>query len=163
MKFISAVNGLRIDVFCFICCLFINMDQYLFTIFISQLSIMCQKFVISDWVFSCIQYILLWLELRFCWRGVTVLLNPLSAGSVTLATNALAAIVGMLYSYFCLHCIVVTVASVPFTSQVSVSTFLTLLVFKGSDFSVICVLWREFDTLSASVCRCDLAVSPTQM
>ena len=68
-QLVATFNSLRIDVFCFVVVCFINIwISICFTIFISQLSIIIKKFVISDRVFLCIQYILLWLELRFSWR-----------------------------------------------------------------------------------------------
>ena len=146
-----AVNSLGIDVFCFVVVSFINIwISICFTIFISQLSIIIKKFVISDWVFSCIQYILLWLELRFCWRSYCIVKLFVSWFSYVSNQCFSCTVVRYCYSYFCLHSIVSdsSVCTFNLCYRVSVSTFLTLLVFKGSDFftSFICVLyWREFN------------------
>ena len=62
------------------------------------------------------------------------------------------------YSYFCLHSIVSDscVCTFHLCYRVCVSTFLTLLVFKGSDFftSFICVLYRREFNLTICIVGC---------
>ena len=147
----STLNSLGIDVFCFV----IWSSIYIwicicFTIFISQLCIIIEKLVISNWELSCIQYILLWLELRLFWRSHSVIELFVSWFSYVSNQCFCCSVVWYCYSYFCLHSIVSDscVCTFHLCYRVSVSTFLILLVFKGSDFftSFICVLyWREFN------------------
>ena len=162
VEFISAVNGLGIDVFCFIVVCFINIwISICFSIFISQLSIIIKKFVISDRVFSCIQHILLWLELRFCWRSYCIVKLFVSWFSYVSNQCFSCTVVRYCYSYFCLHCIVSDscVCTFHLCYRVFVRTFFTLLVFKGSNSftSFICIIyWSKLDLTSRIVgCSCN--------
>ena len=161
-QFLTTFNSLSIQVFCFVVWGIVRIWVRIgICVLVCQLFIIINELVTCDIVFLFRNNVFLWLELRFFWWCYTVVKFFIrrfchvcdQCFSCTIMRNS--------NGYNSSHFIVSDsrVCTLNLCYSVLVSTFLTLLVFKGCNFftSFICVLyWREFNLTSCIVgCSCN--------
>ena len=156
-QLVATFNSLGIDVFCFVVACFVYIWICIcFTIFISQLVIIINELVACDIVFLFRNNIFLWLELRFFWRTNCVIEFFISWFCHVCDQGFGCTIMRNSNSYNSSHCVVLNscVCTLNLCYSILVSTFLTLLVFKGSNSftSFISVIyWGKLDLTSCIV------------
>ena len=162
VKFLTTFNCLSIQVFIFVVGSCIDIWVCIcFTIFICQFRIVINELSTCDIEFRFRNNVFLWLELRFCWRSYLVVEFFISRFCHVCDQGFGCTVMRNSNSYHCSHCVVSDswVCTLNLCYSVSVRTFLTLLVFKGSDSftSFVCVInWSELEVTSCIVgCRCD--------
>ena len=157
VKFRSTFNCLSIQVFSFVVVCIIDIWICVcFTIFICQFRIVINELSTSDIEFRFRNNVFLWLELRFCWWSDTVVEFFIGRFCHVCDQGFRSTIMTDFNSYNCSHWVVSNswVCTLNLCYSVSVSTFLTLLVFKGSDSftSFICVVnWSELEVTACVV------------
>ena len=155
VKFLTTFNWFRIQVFIFVVGSCIDIWVCIcFTIFICQFRIVINELRTCNIEFRFRNNVFLWLELRFCWWSDTVVELFISRFCHVCDQGLRCTIMRNSNSYHCSHWVVSNscVCTFHLCYSVSVSTFLTLLVFKGSDSftSFVCVVnWSE---LEVTVC-----------
>ena len=148
---------LSIDILCFVVINFIRIWIFVgISYFISQLFIIIQKFSSSNIKFFFIKDVFFWVKLRSFWWSHTVVKFFIRRFCHVCDQGFRSTVMRYCYSYFCFHCIVwySCVCTLNLCYSVLVSTFLTLLVFKGSNSftSFISVIyWIKLDLASCIV------------
>ena len=148
-QFSATFNSLSIQVFCFVVVSLICVWIFIgISVLVCQLRIIIKKLVISNWELSCIQYILLWLELRLFWWSHSVVKLCIWSVCHCLHKCFRFSIVFNFYCDFSLHGIVsdCSVRSFNFFYSVLMSSNLSLSEFKFSEFHLtIFIVLNCFD------------------
>ena len=148
---------LSIDILCFIVINFIRIWIFVgISYFISQLFIIIQKFSSSNIKFLFIKDVFFWVKLRSFWWSHTVVKFFIRRFCHVCDQGFRCTIMRNSNGYNSSHCIVIDscVCTLNLCYSVLVSTFLTLLVFKGSNSftSFISVIyWIKLDLASCIV------------
>ena len=162
VKFRSTFNCLGIQVFSFVVVCIVDIwVSICFTIFICQFRIVINELRTCDIEFRFRYNVFLWLELRFCWWSDTVVEFFIGRICHVCDQGFRCTIVTDFNRYDCSHWVVSDsrVCTFHLCYSVSVSTFLTLLIFKGCDSftSSVCVInWYKLEvTVCVVGCPCD--------